>query len=51
MSYVILSTAEVNAFGNNSAMKKQASYRMDIIDDNAKSYSKWLNAPERMRKL
>ena len=49
MRDVILSTLEQDVVGS-YAKKKRARRRMDFLDGNAKSYSKWLNSPERMEK-
>ena len=46
---VLLSSLEEDAYGEN-AKKRRACRRHDFIDGNAKSYAKWLNAPERMQK-
>lgn len=49
MRDVLLSTLEQDVVWN-YAKKKRARCRMDFLDGNAKSYSKWLNSPQRMEK-
>ena len=49
MRDVLLSTLEQDVVGN-YAKKKRARRRMDFLDGYTKSYSKWLNSPQRMEK-
>ena len=45
---LLLSTVEEDAYGE-AAEKKKARRRQDMIDGNAKSYSRVLNSEERMK--
>jgi hypothetical protein len=47
MQDMLLATIEEEAYGEH-AKKKRARHRQDLVDGNMKSYSRWLNNPERM---
>jgi hypothetical protein len=47
MQDMLMATIEEEAYGEH-AKKKRARRRQDLVDGNMKSYSRWLNNPERM---